>query len=60
MKKRTQKRPTPTSGKHTILAQLYNLIPGHLVSKIARVTGIDTKVRTFSAWSYVVAMPTLS
>jgi len=38
------------------LAQLCNLIPGHLVGKLARETGVETKARTFSAWSHVVAV----
>lgn len=56
MKKNNRKRATPTRGKFTILAQLCNLIPGHLVGKLARDHGVDAKARTFSAWSHVVAM----
>ena len=36
--------------------QLCNLIPAHLVPKLARETGVDKACRTFSAWSHVVAM----
>jgi hypothetical protein len=32
------------------------LIPGHLVSKVAREYGVDKKARTFSPWSHVVAL----
>jgi hypothetical protein len=32
------------------------LIPGFLVSKIARQRGVDKKARTFSPWSHVVAL----
>ena len=56
MKKRTKKRTTPTRGKLTIFAQLCNHIPGHLVAKLARETGVESMARTFSAWSHVVAM----
>jgi len=55
--KRKQKRtPAPARGKHTVFAQLCNLIPGHLVAKLARAHGIDSMVRTFSAWSHLVAL----
>jgi hypothetical protein len=56
VKKTNQKRATPTRGKLTVLAQLCNFIPGHLVGKLAREHGVDAKARTFSAWSHVVAM----
>lgn len=56
MKKRTRKQPTPTRGKLSVLAQLCNFIPGHLVAKLARETGVESMTRTFSAWSHVVAM----
>ncbi len=56
MKKKPVRTPTPTRGKLTVLAQLCNLIPGHLVSTLAREYGVDAKARTFSAWSQVVAM----
>lgn len=39
-----------------MLAQLCNLIPGHLVAKLARETGADAKARTFTPWSHVIAM----
>jgi hypothetical protein len=56
VKKRKTKRPTPTRGKRTIFAQLCNHIPGHVVAKLARETGVEAMARTFSAWSHVVAM----
>ena len=46
----------PTASKFTILRQLCNLIPPHLVPKLARETGVDSKARSFSAWSHVVSM----
>ena len=48
--------PTPTTSKLSVLRQLYNLIPNHLVPKLARETGVDQKARTFSPWSHVVSL----
>ena len=53
MEKRNAK---PTASKLTILRQLCNLIPTHLVPKLARETGVDAKARSFSACSHVVSM----
>ena len=46
----------PNRGQFTVLRQVCQLIPPHLVSKTARVTGVDEKSRTYSAWSHVVTM----
>ena len=46
----------PTRTNLSILAQLCNLIPPFLVSKVARLCGVDKKARTFTAWSHVVAL----
>jgi uncharacterized protein DUF4372 len=46
----------PTASKLTVLQQLCNLIPPHLVPKLARETGVDFMARSFSAWSHVVSM----
>jgi hypothetical protein len=46
----------PNRRHFTVLRQLCQLIPNHLVPKLARETGVDTKQRTFTAWSHVVAM----
>jgi hypothetical protein len=53
MKNKTIK---PTRCQFTILRQICNLIPEHLVSKIARQTKVDQRARTFSPWSHVVAL----
>jgi hypothetical protein len=54
VKKKTTKQP---SRRHlTVLRQLVELIPPHLVPKLARETGADRQARTFSAWSHVVTM----
>jgi hypothetical protein len=54
MKKQTQ--PIPTASKYTILRQLSNLIPPHLVPKLARETGVMRHERTFSSWSQTVSL----
>lgn len=54
MKKQTQ--PIPTASQYSILRQLCNLIPPHLVPKLARQTGVATHERTFSSWSQTVAL----
>ena len=40
----------------TILKQICELVPGHLVSKLAREYGVDKKCRTFDPWSHVVSL----
>jgi len=54
MKKQTQL--IPTVSKYTILRQLSNLIPPHLVPKLARETGVADHERTFSSWSQTIAL----
>jgi hypothetical protein len=46
----------PSRTNLSVLAQLCNLIPAFLVSKIARQCGVDKKARTFSPWSHLVAL----
>jgi hypothetical protein len=53
---KNQKNPTPTPSKLSVLRQLCNLIPNHLVPKIARETGVDAKARSYSPWSHVVTL----
>lgn len=50
------KQNVPTGSKLNLLRQICNLIPEFLVSKLARATGVDKKVRTFSAWSHLVSL----
>ncbi len=38
------------------MRQICNWIPAHLVSKLARETGVDDQARTFSPWSHVVSL----
>jgi hypothetical protein len=52
----TNKNKQPSQRNHTVLRQLVELIPAHLVPKLARETGVEDRARTFSPWSHVVAM----
>jgi len=51
-----KKNSKPTASKLSVLGQLCNLIPPHLVCKLARETGVASMTRSFSAWSHVVSM----
>lgn len=46
----------PTRSKFTLLRQLCNLIPNHLVPQLAREHRADEKSRTFKPWSHVVSL----
>jgi hypothetical protein len=53
------KKPTPykpTRGKFSLLRQLCNLIPNHLVPQLARAHAVEKKSRTFRPWSHVVSL----
>lgn len=52
----TKSKTQPARSKFTILKQICNLIPPHLVPKLARETGVNKKARTFSPWSHVVSL----
>ncbi|MDE3100581.1 MAG: DUF4372 domain-containing protein [Verrucomicrobiota bacterium] len=54
MKKKN--KTVPASSKLNLLRQICDFIPDFLVPHLARQTGVDKKVRTFSAWSHVVAL----
>ena len=49
-------KKTPAGTKLSVLKQICNFIPGHLVPKLARQTGADKKARDFSNWSHVVSL----
>jgi hypothetical protein len=51
-----KKQHKPTANKFSVLKQLCNFIPPHLVPKLARDTGVEAKARTFSPWSHVVSL----
>ena len=46
----------PMGSRFTLLRQLCNLIPNHLVPRLAREHGADTRSRTFKPWSHVVSL----
>ncbi len=50
------KNRKPARSKLTTLSQICNLIPPHLVSKLATQTGVASKARSFSPWSHVVSL----
>jgi hypothetical protein len=54
VKKKTTGQPSRV--QPTVLRQLVELIPSHLVPKLARKHGVDSRSRTFSPWSHVVAL----
>ena len=54
MKKKNKTVPAPS--KLNLLRQICNFIPDFLVSKLARESGVERQVRTFSAWSHVVSL----
>lgn len=51
-----QLKIVPARSKCSILRQICNFIPQHLVSKIARTSGVEDKSRTFKPWSHVVSL----
>ena len=55
MKKKHQKQK-PTKSKFSILRQICNLIPNHLIPKLARETGVEEEARTFKPWSHVLTL----
>src|SRR5271168_1494239 len=50
------KNAKPTASKLSVLGQLCNLIPPHLVCKLSRETGVHSMARSFSPWSHLVSM----
>ena len=53
---KTKPHHIPAGHAYTILKQLSNLIPGHLVSRFAKQYDVEAKSRTFSPWSHVVSL----
>jgi hypothetical protein len=54
--KNKAKKQKPTKSKFSILRQICNLIPNHLVSKLARQTKVEDEARTYKPWSHVVTL----
>src|SRR5437870_963177 len=51
-----KKHSNSTIGKLTVCRQFCNLIPSHLVDKLAIQHNSQSQARTFSHWSHVVAL----
>jgi hypothetical protein len=49
-------KKSPAAAHYSVLKQICNFIPGHLVSKLSRETGADRKARGFCNWSHVVGL----
>ena len=50
------KKPKPAKHSLSILHQVCNLIPTHMIPKLAREHGVEQKARSFTPWSQVVAL----
>lgn len=50
------KTDRPARSRITVLGQLCNLIPNHLVPRLARENRAAAQARVLSPWSHVVAM----
>jgi hypothetical protein len=46
----------PSKRKITVLKQICKLIPGNVVSKLAKKHGVDKQSRSFSPWSHVISL----
>ena len=55
MKTKSQKQK-PTKRKFSILRQICNFIPNHLVPQLARETGVEDDARTYTPWSHVLTL----
>src|ERR1043166_8383441 len=53
---KNKNKPVPAPSKLNLLRQMCNFIPEFLVPKLARETGVENKVRKFSAWSHVLSL----
>ena len=54
--KRKYQNKKPTKHHLSILRQIFNLIPNHLVPRLARETGGAHDARTYTPWSHVLAL----
>jgi hypothetical protein len=54
--KNKAKSQKPTKAKFSILRQICNWIPNHLVPKLARETKAEDEARTYKPWSHVVTL----
>jgi len=47
---------SPAGFSYTILKQVCNMIPPHLVNRLAELYGVDRRSRDFTPWSHVVSL----
>ena len=50
------KTTIPRRSQFSVIRQICDLLPQHLVSKLARKTGVDKKAQTISPWSHLVSL----
>ncbi len=55
MKTKCQKQK-PTKCKFSVLRQICNFIPNHLVPQLAPETGVADDARTYTPWSHVLTL----
>jgi hypothetical protein len=53
---KNKNKTVPATSKLNLLRQTCNFIPEFLVPTLARQTGVEDKVRSFSAWSHVISL----
>ena len=53
---KSKNKIVPAPSKLNLLRQIGNFIPEFLIPQLARETGVDKKVRKFSAWSHVLSL----
>lgn len=54
--KKNNRKQKPTKATFSVLRQICNLIPSHLVPKLARETKVEQDARTYKPWSHVVTL----
>lgn len=54
--KKKNKNQKPTKCKLSVLRQICNWIPNHLVPKLARQTKVEKEARTYKPWSHLVTL----
>ncbi|MEI6785321.1 MAG: DUF4372 domain-containing protein, partial [Verrucomicrobiota bacterium] len=50
------RKQKPTKCRFTLLRQICNFIPNHLVPQLARETGVADDARTYTPWSHVLTL----
>jgi len=50
------RKQKPTKCRFSLLRQICNFIPNHLVPQLARETGVADDARTYTPWSHVLTL----